>query len=37
LRGLICKVRISRPAGLGKGDEDSITETLRVMFSYLKK
>jgi hypothetical protein len=37
LRGLICKVRISRPAGLGREDEDGITEMLRVMFSYLKK
>lgn len=37
LRGFICKVRISRPSGLGKTDEDGIAEMLNGLFSVLKR
>jgi hypothetical protein len=37
LKGYVCKVRVSRPAGLAKEDEGGITEMLRELFSYLKK
>lgn len=37
LRGFICKVRISRPSGLGKTDEDGIAEMLNDLLSALKR